>query len=412
MATFVLTEEGRKYLKKGLPEKNLVRLLKRGSATIQEAEKQVENFNIALQWAKKKGWVELKFNQLVLVKEPESFPEEEALRRIDAGEEVEKETMKILLQRNLIEKVVKGEVDKLVGKEITNLTPDLIKTGVWKKVKFKPYDITTPRQKLSLGKLHFYRQFIDDVRERLIGMGFVEVHGPLVEMNFWNCDALFMPSDHPGRSIHDVFFLKEPKFGRVLEKNLWERVEKTHRNGWITGSTGWGFWDPELAKRLVLRSHGTAVSARTLSKLKKEDIPFKMFMIGKCFRPDVIDAKHSIEFEHCEGIVVGEGLNFRHLLWYLKEIASCAGVEKVRFKPSYFPFTEPSVELQAYMGDWVEVGGAGIFRPEVTLPLGVEVPVLAWGIGIGRLAMMKVGLNDIRQLYSDSLELLSKKCLV
>jgi phenylalanyl-tRNA synthetase alpha chain len=97
-------------------------------------------------------------------------------------------------------------------------------------------------------------------------------------------------------------------------------------------------------------------------------------------------------------------------LGYLKEIASFADLKKMRFKPSYFPFTEPSVELQAYVrGEWIEMGGAGIFRPEVTLPLGIEVPVLAWGIGIGRLAMMKIGLNDIRQLYTDDLELLSEK---
>lgn len=413
MAIFVLTEEGRRYLKKGLPERRLVELLKKiGKITIQEAEKQVENFNIALQWAKKKGWVELKFNELVLVREPESFPEEEAMKKIEAGEEVEEEILKILLQRNLVEKVVKGKVDKLIGKEVTSLTPELIKTGIWRKVKFKPYDTRTPSQKLSFGKFHFYKQFIDEVREKLIGMGFVEVRGPLVELNFWNCDALFMPSDHPSRSIHDVFFLKNPRIGKILDKELWERVGKTHKNGWITGSSGWGFWDKELARRLILRSHGTSVSARTLYKLKKEDLPFKMFMIGKCFRPDVIDAKHYIEFEQCEGIVVGEGLNFKNLLWYLKEIASCAGVEKVRFKPSYFPFTEPSVELQAYINGWIELGGAGIFRPEVTLPLGIEVPVLAWGIGIGRLAMARVGLDDIRELYSENLDLLYKKFLV
>jgi len=413
MAMFVLTEEGRKYLRKGLPERRLVELLKRtGKITLKEAEKRVENFDIALQWAKKKGLVELKFDELVLVREPEGFPEEEALKRVEAGEEVEEEILKILIQRNLVEKVVKGDVDKLIGKEVTNLTPELIKTGIWKKVKFKPYSTETPGQKLSFGKLHFYKQFIDEVRERLIGMGFVEVRGPLVELNFWNCDALFLPSDHPSRSIHEVFFLKKPERGKVLDKELLERVRKTHENGWVTGSSGWGFWDPELAKRLILRSHGTALSARILSKLRKEDIPFKMFSIAKCFRPDVIDAKHYIEFEQCEGIVVGEGLNFKHLLWYLKEIASSAGVEKVRFRPSYFPFTEPSVELQGYMNGWVELGGAGIFRPEVTLPLGVEVPVLAWGIGLGRLALVRAGLNDIRDLYTDKLELLAKKFLV
>ena len=401
-----LTKEGKEYLQKGLPEKNLIKLLKSGPLTIEEAEKKVERFNIALLWAKKKGWIELKFNQLVLVKEPESIPEETALRKIEKGEKIEPEILKTLIQRKLVEKVVVGKVDKLVGKKITNLTPELIKTGLWRKVIFKHYRVNVPAPKIYPGKIHPYRQVINQVRKKLINLGFKEVRGPLVELNFWNCDALFMPSDHPARGIHDIFTVKNPKFGKVLDKKLWKRVEATHKRGWVTGSKGWGFWDSTLAKRLILRSHGTAVSARTLAKLKKEDLPCKVFMIDKVFRPDVIDSEHFIEFEHCEGIVVDENVNFVHLLGYLKEIAKIVGAKKVRFKPSYFPFTEPSVELQTYSKElgWVETGGAGIFRPEVTLPLGIDVPVLAWGIGIGRLAMSKLGVKDIRYLYSNDLE--------
>ena len=401
-----LTKEGKEYLQKGLPEKNLIKLLKSGPLTIEEAEKKVERFNIALLWAKKKGWIELKFNQLVLVKEPESIPEETALRKIEKGEKIEPEILKTLIQRKLVEKVVVGKVDKLVGKKITNLTPELIKTGLWRKVIFKHYRVNVPAPKIYPGKIHPYRQVINQVRKKLINLGFKEVRGPLVELNFWNCDALFMPSDHPARGIHDIFTVKNPKFGKVLDKKLWKRIEATHKRGWVTGSKGWGFWDSTLAKRLILRSHGTAVSARTLARLKKEDLPCKVFMIDKVFRPDVIDSEHFIEFEHCEGIVVDENVNFVHLLGYLKEIAKIVGAKKVRFKPSYFPFTEPSVELQTYSKElgWVETGGAGVFRPEVTLPLGIDVPVLAWGIGIGRLAMSKLGVKDIRYLYSNDLE--------
>ena len=148
-----------------------------------------------------------------------------------------------------------------------------------------------------------------------------------------------------------------------------------------------------------------------LSKLKKEDVPYKMFIIDKVFRPDVLDAKHLVEFDQCEGIVVDEGLSFKHLLGYMKEIAIMLGAENIKFKPSYFPFTEPSVEAYVKFPKlgWMEIGGAGIFRPEVTKPLGVDVPVLAWGIGIGRLAMMKLGVSDIRYLYSDNLGWLRNK---
>jgi phenylalanyl-tRNA synthetase alpha chain len=191
-------------------------------------------------------------------------------------------------------------------------------------------------------------------------------------------------------------------------------VEETHKNGWITGSKGWGNWDFELARRLILRSQTTSVSTRTLTKLKRENLPHKMFVIDRVFRPDVIDAKHFIEFDQCEGIVVGEGLTFRHLLGYLKEFALTLGAEKVMFKPHYFPFTEFSTEMYVYFPDlgWVEAAGSGIFRPEVTMPLGIEVPVLAWGIGLGRLAMLKLKINDIRYLFAEDIGWLRNKEMV
>jgi len=395
---YVLTEEGEKYLKNGLPEKNLVLYLEKfGKAPISDLEKEIENFDIALLWAKKKGWVELKFNELVLVKKPESFPEEEALRKIkeNRADEVDKEILKILIQRKLVEKVSYAHLEELKGKEITVLSSDLIKSGYWREVKIKKYSSEVPPAEIYPGKIHPYVKIIKEVKEFLIGLGFKEVKGPLVEINFWNCDALFMPSDHPAREIHDIFFVDGE--GKVKEKEIWENVKKMHEKKW-------GYWDEELAKKLILRSQCTAVSARNLAKIRK--LPIKIFTIDRVFRPDVIDAKHFIEFEQCEGIVADESLNFKHLLGYLKEIAKVFGGEDVKFKPSYFPFTEPSVEMYVKIGKlgWIEAGGAGIFREEVTRPFGLNVPVLAWGLGIGRLAMLKLGIEDIRYLYSDDLK--------
>jgi phenylalanyl-tRNA synthetase alpha chain len=395
---YVLTEEGEKYLKNGLPEKNLVLYLEKfGKAPISDLEKEIENFDIALLWAKKKGWVELKFNELVLIKKPESFPEEEALRKIKENRvnEVDSEMLKILIQRKLVEKVSYAHLEELKGKEVTALTTDLIKSGYWREVKIKKYSSDIPPSETFPGKIHPYIKIIKEVKEFLIGLGFKEVKGPLVEINFWNCDALFMPSDHPAREIHDIFFVEGE--GKVKEKEIWENVKKMHEKKW-------GYWDENLAKKLILRSQCTAVSARSLAKIRK--LPVKIFTIDRVFRPDVIDAKHFIEFEQCEGIVADENLNFKHLLGYLKEIAKVFGGEDVKFKPSYFPFTEPSVEMYVKIGNlgWVEAGGAGIFREEVTKPFGINVPVLAWGLGIGRLAMLKLGIEDIRYLYSDDLK--------
>jgi phenylalanyl-tRNA synthetase alpha chain len=407
-----LTKEGKQYLAKGLPEKNLMALIaasKSKSIDISDAENKVDNLQIALKWAMQKGWAKKEGSRIIFVKAPDTKREDSALMDVEAGVPVDAEMRKLLIDRKLAEEYsastekLKAEV---AGAEIDRLTPEIIGTGAWRAARFKPYDINASGKKEHPGKVHPYRQAMDEFRQKLVGMGFQEVRGPLVEMDFWDMDALFMPSNHPARGIHDIFMLENPKEGKVLDKELWKRVEETHKSGWQTGSKGWGAWDAALAKKLMMRSQGTAVSARTLYGLKKSDIPYKMFMIGKCFRPDVIDSKHFIEFEQCEGIVVGEGLSLSNLLWYLKKVAMSFGAEDVKFKPHYFPFTEPSVEgyIKHPKWGWVEALAAGVFRPEVTLPLGIDVPVIAWGPGFGRLAALRLGLDDIRQFYSTSLK--------
>jgi len=420
MAEYRLSEEGKEYLKYGLPEKNLVEFLNslpQKTATIGKTGSKVKNLPIALKWALEKGWIIKKGDQLTLLKPPYQTEEEVALKKIDAGMKADEKSLKILLERNLVVKVsetyikTKKSLEKS-GNVIAELTHDMIRTDLWEGKEFKKIDVihvTKKFKKASEGNLQPYRKVIEEVKEKLISLGFKEAKGPYVEMNFWNCDALFMPSDHPARSIHDIFSMKNPRYGKVLDKQLWKRVGETHKNGWKTGSKGWGTWDEDLARRLILRSQGTAVSARTLYKWKK--IPYKMFIIDRVFRPDVLDAKHLNDLDQCEGIVVGKGLNLRHLLGYLEAIAKTVGAKKVKFKPSFFPFTEGSVELQVYHDElgWIEAGGSGIFRPEVTLPLGVSVPVLAWGLGIGRLSMIKMKIDDIRYLYSDNLQWLRKQ---
>jgi phenylalanyl-tRNA synthetase alpha chain len=420
MAVYRLTKEGEDYLKNGLPEKNLARILNEfpeKTATIGKIVSKIKNFPIALKWALENGWVSKKADKIILLKPPFKIPEEDALQKISEGKNADENILKILIQRNLVEVIsetylkTKEEIEKSGG-VIEELTHDMLVTGLWKGKQFKKINVTKIAKKFkktSQGNLQPYRKVIEEVKEKLISLGFREAKGPYVEMNFWNTDALFMPSDHPARGIHDMFLMKKPKYGKILDKQVWKRVGETHKNGWKTGSKGWGSWDEDLAQRLVLRSQGTAVSTRTLYNWKK--IPFKMFIIDRCFRPEAIDAQHLNDFDQCEGIVVGKGLNLRHLLGYLEAIAKSVGAKKVRFKPSYFPFTEGSVELQVWHDElgWVEAGGSGIFRPEVTLPLGVKVPVLAWGLGIGRLAMLKLKLDDMRYLYSDNLPWLRKQ---
>ena len=292
------------------------------------------------------------------------------------------------------------------GQEISQLTPELLKDGSWRNHTFRKYSIHLRPPRLAVGRRHAYREFLDTVKTKLTSMGFQEMRGELVETEFWDMDALYMPQFHPARAIHDVYFVKRPSHAKRIPEPFLSQVAQTHRDGGNTGSKGWQYaYDPERAKRLVLRSQGTAVSARTLAT--NPPIPSKFFSIARCFRYDQVDATHATDFFQVEGIVLGADINFRTLLGLLKLFATeMAQAKEIRFFPAYFPFTEPSVELHVRhpkLG-WMELGGAGLFRSEVTVPLGVTVPVIAWGLGLDRMAMVALGIQDIRDLFTSDLE--------
>jgi phenylalanyl-tRNA synthetase alpha chain len=200
---------------------------------------------------------------------------------------------------------------------------------------------------------------------------------------------------------------------KLPSKELVEKVKRAHETG-IGGSKGWQYhWDEKNAKRVLLRTHTTALSSQTLAKLKKEDLPAKYFAIGKCFRNETVDWKHGFEFNQTEGIVIDPDANLQNLIGYLTEFAKKMGFEKVKFQPSFFPYTEPSVEGLVWneeKKEWLEVFAAGIFRPEVTIPLfGTAIPVLAWGPGFDRLMMMAYHISDMRELYANDLKILREK---
>ncbi len=293
-----------------------------------------------------------------------------------------------------------------VGEEVSQLTPELLKDGSWRNHSFRKYSINLRPPRLAVGRRHPYREFLDTVKHKLTSMGFQEMRGELVETEFWDMDALYMPQFHPARAIHDVYFVKDPQQAKDIPQPFLTQVAQAHKNGGATGSKGWNYsYDPERAKRLVLRSQGTAVSAHTLAK--GPPVPSKFFSIARCFRYDQVDATHATDFFQVEGIVLGSDINFRTLLGLLQLFATeMAQAKDIRFFPAYFPFTEPSVELHVRhpkLG-WMELGGAGLFRPEVTVPLGVNVPVIAWGLGLDRMAMIALGIQDIRDLFTSDLD--------
>jgi len=440
VSLFRLTGEGEAYASQGLPERRLVEAVLRlgGRASLREALQEAglpkDKGNIALGWMLKKGWGAIRREKDETLLEAQTPPEkgsdETLLKLLAERGEADSEWLEEqgLLQeafklkhRNLVEERVKtvweaeltpeglrrAEVEaEAAGKPlITALTSELIRTGRWREAEFRRYDVSAAPPTLHPGKKHFYLEFLEEVRDILVAMGFEEAWGPYVETEFWNFDALFQPQDHPAREIHGSYQLKHPRLGRLPSRRLTLNVKRTHEDGWKTGSTGWGYrWNPEIARRLVMRSQTTAVSVRRLSANPKP--PIKVFCLSRVFRPDVLDAQHSMEFHQCDGIMGDWGLNLRHLLGFFEEFCRLLGFKEVKFRPSYFPFTEPSVEVfvrHPSLG-WVEVAGSGVFRPEVTLPLGAGFPVLAWGAGLGRLAMIKLGINDIRELHTKSLQ--------
>jgi phenylalanyl-tRNA synthetase alpha chain len=293
----------------------------------------------------------------------------------------------------------RGDTD--VKEEATALTSDLLKDGKWKSVSFKHYDIQADVEPASIGRIHPFQRILNQVREIFYGMGFSEIASPHVESSFWDFDALFQPQDHPARDMQDTFYVAHPKTSPLPDAALVKKVKDTHENGGDSDSTGWDYrWNPELAKKTVLRTHTTAASVRQL--WKNPLAPAKYFCIGRVFRRETVDYKHLPVFTQVDGIIVEEKASLAHLIGIISEFYTRMGFKKIEIRPSFFPYTEPSLEIQVWLEerrDWVEMGGAGIFRKEVTAPLGCTAPVLAWGLGLERLAMIKYNVDDLRKLY-------------
>ncbi|HKK64861.1 MAG TPA: phenylalanine--tRNA ligase subunit alpha, partial [Clostridia bacterium] len=293
----------------------------------------------------------------------------------------------------------------VTGEEIGELSSEMLSTGSWKGKSFREYNIKTPPNRVLLGRRNPYGEYLHWVKDKLTSLGFEEFDGPLVETEFWNGDALFMPQFHSARDIHDVYYIDKPSHAREIEQPYLDQVAAAHEDGWQTGSRGWGYtFDRDFTRRQILRSQGTVLSAKQLPEAK---VPGKYFGVARCFRYDQVDATHGADFYQTEGIVLGEDVNLRTLLGLLKMFAEeIAGAEEVKYVPGYFPFTEPSIEVHIKHPElgWFELGGSGIFRPEVSKAMGVDVPVLAWGLGIDRMALMHLGLNDLRELFSPNIE--------
>jgi phenylalanyl-tRNA synthetase alpha chain len=444
-ATF-LTELGKTYLAKGTPELAILRKVGAGELPIGDAQSVPDHdkkaVGTAFGYLKQNGFIAVNAGKVSRgAKSPAELESvTEALSRIgDAGldwaalpesfrarYEPKKRggSESIVEIRETVTRRYRANADARAltarlgdaAEAPTALTKDMLRTESWRQVLettgFRPYNMGSP-SKPVVGRREPYREFLDSTKRTLLGLGFEEMTGSLVETEFWDMDALFLPQFHPARQIHDVYFIDDhaggyAKQGEVApdEQKAIVAVAQEHEGkSPATRSRGWGYtFDREQTRRLVLRSQGTALSARWLSRKDLKN-PGKYFAMARCFRYDDVDATHAPDFFQVEGIVVSEKTSFRHLLGLLKLFAlEVARAAEVKFVPAYFPFTEPSVEVHMKhptLG-WMELGGAGIFRPEVTQPHGVTTPVIAWGLGLDRMAMVALGVSDIRHLFTNN----------
>ncbi len=294
---------------------------------------------------------------------------------------------------------------------VNEITPELLQSDEWRDVDFRSFDVTLESATPRTGRSHPMQSLIERIRHIFLEMGFSELVEDYVQTAGWNMDALFIPQDHPAREMQDTFYLDNPK-SMPLPDDIMETWSDIHRTGGETGSTGWGGeFSKETSQKGLLRTHTTVNTIQYLAANPEKAC--RMFTVDRVFRKEAIDRTHLPEFHQIEGIIMEEGANLQMLVTTLKTFYEKMGYPEVRVRPAYFPYTEPSLEIEVkWRGKWLELGGAGIFRPEVTEPLGIKYPVLAWGMGLERLAMLVLGLDDIRQLYISDLEWLRNQPLI
>ena len=412
-----------------LPERRIIHEIKKTSQKSTKIGKlaklcQMSNieFSVGIQNAVRNGWLIKESDSLKITNSSERLSLEETLlekisklKKIKLSELSNKE----LQGFNLLKKrpgYVKETIEKSFVISLTNegkkiassissedeneigtITSEILNTGKWKNERFAEIDVTSPVRTYSIGRTHPLTDVINEIREIFVSMGFSEIEGSTIQSCFWNFDVLFTPQDHPARDMQDTFYLSNLT-DEDIDPIISNKVSNFHKTEWNYD------WNLEKSKKTVLRTHTTPV---TIKYLSENNLNYgRIFSIGRVFRNEKMSYKHLMEFHQIEGIVIGESINLRDLMGLQKQFYSKLGLDKVKFWPTYFPYTEPSLQSMVYidkLGKWVELFGMGMFRPEVTQSVGILNNVLAWGGGLERIAMIRYGLSDVRELYDNKL---------
>jgi len=294
-------------------------------------------------------------------------------------------------------------------KAVGDITAKMLQDGSWKTATFKEYNFSSAAPEVDGGQLHPLLKTRQEFREILMELGFQEMNTQhWVESSFWNFDSLFIPQEHPARDAQDTFFMSKPSTTELTNRKLLERVRESHHSSFHT------IWKETEASRNVLRTHTTGSTAYNLYLLAQQYPlnnkghrmvpPGRYYSIDRVFRNEQMDRTHLCEFHQVEGCVVDRNVSLSSMMHIFAQFFRRIGVEKLRFKPAFNPYTEPSLEIFGYhtgLQKWIEVGNSGLFRPELLVPLGFdeEVSVLGWGLSLERPTMIKYGINSIHELF-------------
>lgn len=403
-SVFSLGKNGLESFQKGLPERRLLNLLKNGPRKVSDLQKELGPvFGPAMGLSKKNNWIDSSSEQILLKTTPSELPGEKTLKQIGnnklSEDKIDKNDLSGLLRRPdfIIEDVIKIKEISLTD-SAKSLTISDSSSAI---------DVEAKVPEVFIARTHPLKDTIDEIREIFVTLGFSEINGNMTQPSFWNFDALFTPQDHPARELQDTFYLDGILAKKIATPEQIKKVSASHKKNWRYQ------WDINEARKMVLRTHTTCVTIKHLAENKPDEA--RVFSLGRVFRNEKVSYKHLVEFNQIEGVVVGKNATLRDLMGIQREFYKRIGITKIKFWPTFFPYTEPSLQTMVYnerLGKWVELFGMGIFRPEVTKPLGINKPVLAWGGGIERIAMMKYGLDDVREFYNNNLGWLrsNRKC--
>ncbi|KAK5165903.1 Phenylalanyl-tRNA synthetase, beta subunit, cytoplasmic [Saxophila tyrrhenica] len=449
----VLTEEGQQICDEGSHEWKVWEAVKsKGRIPIKELEKVVgpsakvgQGNAFKLKWIKKDGdaltpvaneVTDTTRDLLRHVSETNTFPDPKQLK--------DYQKRKLVTTRKVITYTArKGPRWALeIPVEVTDLTAEMLADGSWETANFKPYNFKALGEHQYAGALHPLNKVREEFRKIFFSQSFIEMPtARFVDSGFWNFDTLFVPQQHPARDLQDTFYVSDPpeagppgpdtaadqaldemeadsqmyqgdssSASKLNYQKYYDNVKAVHQDG-AFGSIGYRYpYNDAETRRLVLRTHTTAVSAYCLHRLAANPRPCRYFSIDRVFRNETVDATHLAEFHQIEGVIADYGLTLGGLMDFLGKFFTKLGISNLRFKPAYNPYTEPSMEVFGYhhgLGKWVEIGNSGMFRPEMLLAMGLPEDLRCYGFGLSleRPTMIKYGVSNIRELLGHKVDL-------